>query len=342
MARGTAVIVSLLVLGLAPGVGAETLAASALRQNLFSSCFVNEQEGWVVGDLGRIFHTADGGSSWEVQDAGTKRPFVAVACPDENHVSVAGQGGQIAHSLDHGKTWQLQDSGTERQLLDIAFGSAARGIATGDYGLILRTEAGGKTWYTVPMPLDVKLPPDIAEVVQPGDVLLYKVVFADPDQVWIVGEFGVILHSEDGGQSWRPQESPVETTLFGAGFVDTRQGWAVGIESTLLHTTDGGQVWKRQKIKLPKDFVVPLGFSLSLYAVAVEGKYGWVVGDSGFLANTSDGGESWQLVRVPSLLRGTWFRGLSMLPGGHGYIVGARGMVLSTRRDAFTSLKRRD
>src|SRR5215470_10526539 len=58
----------------------EVIEANRLRQNLYSTCFVSEDEGWAVGDLGRIFHTTNGGLSWEIQDSGTKRPFVAITC----------------------------------------------------------------------------------------------------------------------------------------------------------------------------------------------------------------------------------------------------------------------
>ncbi|GIW42535.1 MAG: hypothetical protein KatS3mg076_3112 [Candidatus Binatia bacterium] len=320
---------------------AETVPAQKLRQNLFYSCFVSAEEGWVVGDLGMIFHTTDGAKTWEIQRAGTKRPFVAVTCPERNRVWVAGQAGQIAHSRDQGRTWTFQESGTDRQLLDIVFVDSRRGLAVGDYGIILRTDNGGETWTRIPMPTEVKLPPDIAEVVQPGDVLLYKVAFANPEEVWIVGEFGVILHSSDGGLTWESQESPVETTLFGVHFTDPLNGWATGIESTLIRTEDGGQTWRRVRIETPPDFFIPPGFSLSIYDVDVRGRVGWAVGDSGFLVNSTDGGKSWKMVRVPTILRSSWLRDVNLLPTGQGYIVGARGTVLSVDTDRFTMLKQR-
>src|SRR5262245_40740480 len=80
----------------AESAAAESIDAAHIRQGLFATCFVNEKEGWAVGDLGRIFHTVDGAKNWEVQSAGTKRPFVAVACLDSNTAWIAGQAGDIA------------------------------------------------------------------------------------------------------------------------------------------------------------------------------------------------------------------------------------------------------
>jgi photosystem II stability/assembly factor-like uncharacterized protein len=313
----------------------ERLSAAELRQNLYATCLVSEQEGWAVGDLGRIFHTVDGAKTWTRQDAGTKRPFVSIACPDKTNLWVAGQAGDIAHSADGAKTWQMQKSGTNRQLLDIAFANAQRGLAVGDFGTILRTDDGGATWTKIALPRDVKLPPEVAEVVDPGDVVLYSVVFADADHAWVVGEFGVILASADGGLTWHPQDSPVQTSLFGVSFADPQRGWAVGLESTLLATTDGGTSWKKQEVHPPK------GFPLALYDVEVRGNYGWAVGDNGFLLNSTDAGVTWQLVKVPVQMGSSWFRGVSLIPDGRGFIVGAKGLVLAADRNTFTASKER-
>ncbi len=319
----------------ASATAAQRLNAADLRQNLYAACVVSEREGWAVGDLGRIFHTADGAKTWERQDAETKRPFVSIACPDKRNLWVAGQAGAIAHSSDGAKTWQTQKSGTNRQLLDIAFPNALRGLAVGDFGTILRTDDGGATWTQIALPHDIKLPADVAEVVDPGDVVLYSVAFANPDAAWVVGEFGVILASADGGLTWHAQDSPVETSLFGVSFADAQRGWAVGLESTLLATTDGGASWKKQEVHPPK------GFALALYDVEVRGNYGWAVGDNGFLLNSTDAGMTWQPVKVPVQMGSSWFRGVSLIADGRGLIVGARGLVLAADRDTFTASKER-
>jgi photosystem II stability/assembly factor-like uncharacterized protein len=319
----------------ATAAAAQNWPAAEMRQNLFAGCFLNEREGWTVGDLGRIFHTVDGAKTWQQQGAQTKRPFVGLACVDAAHLWAAGQVGQIAHSVDGGKTWQMQTSGTDRQLLDIAFANAQRGMAVGDYGTMVRTDDGGATWSKVSIPADIKLPPEVAETVDPGDILLYDITFVDPDHAWVAGEFGVILASTDGGQTWHSQNSGVEETLFGVAFADQQHGWAVGLDATLLSTTDGGISWRKQEIETPK------GFSPALYAVAVLGNYGWAIGDKGYLLSSKDAGATWQRAKVPAQMGSSWFRAVSLLPEGRGFIVGATGMVLAADRDSFTSLKQR-
>ena len=323
-----------LIGGTAVGARAAKLPAADVRQNLFASCFVSNSEGWMVGDLGKIFHTTDGAQTWEVLDAGTKRPFVGITCPDNKHLWISGQAGEIAQSTDGGMTWQMQKSGTDHQLLDIHFVDLQHGLTVGDFGTVLRTEDGGATWTKVPLPQDMKLPPDVADVVEPGDVVLYTVSFGTADHVWVAGEFGVILTSADGGQTWHGQDSPVDSSLFGISFADEQRGWAVGIESTLLATTDGGITWRKQEVETPK------GFALALYDIEVRGQYGWAVGNSGYLLNSKDAGVTWHLVNVPVQMGSSWFRGLSLLPDGHGFVVGAKGLVLAANGSDFTPLKK--
>lgn len=326
---------ALAVGGVRVAAHAETFRAADMRRKLFSTCFVSERQGWAVGDLGRIFHTTDGAQTWQQQDAGTKRAFVAISCVDDRTLWVAGQSGQIAHSADGGATWHMQRSGTQRQLLDIAFADARRGLAVGDFGTILRTDDGGASWTTVPFPKSMKLPADVADIVDPGDVLLYAVSFVDAAHVWMAGEFGTILASADGGLTWQQQPTPVESTLFAITFADLQHGWAVGLDTTLLHTTDGGISWAKQEAEKPK------GFSPALYGVQVRGTYGWAVGDNGYLLNSVDAGASWHMVKVPVQMGSSWFSGLALRADGRGFVVGAGGLVLATDRDSFTPLKQR-
>jgi photosystem II stability/assembly factor-like uncharacterized protein len=313
--------------------GGEKLRPSEIRQNLFSACFFTAQEGWVVGELGSILHTSDGGKTFDKADAGTKTAFLSVACLPGGAVIVTGQYGLILRSQDNGATWEKLETGVERNLLGISFGNDRVGVAVGDYGTIVRTTDGGTTWTKVPLPEDIPLPEEIAEIIEPGDVLLYDVEFIDAERAWIVGEFGVIFATTDGGQSWVAQQSNIETTLFGVSFADSQNGWAVGLEQVMLHTTDGGQSWGEQRTAGRQ------GFVLGIYDVAVDGNYGWAIGDSGLLLQSTDAGRTWKQVELPIQVAANWFRGIAMTPGAVGYIVGSEGLILSTEREQFRDLK---
>ena len=66
------------------------------------------------------------------------------------------------------------------------------------------------------------------------------------DRVVAVGERGVIVFSDDNGQSWQQASVPVSVSLVAVQFVDARRGWAVGHFGVVLSTVDGGENWSLQ------------------------------------------------------------------------------------------------
>ena len=290
-----------------------------VRQSLFSTCFVNDREGWMVGELGRIFHTADGGATWDRQDAGTKRPFLSVACVDSRTAWVAGKEGIVYRTTDGGATWAQSTTGSDRHLFSIQFPNQQRGHGVGDFGTMIHTEDAGQHWTVAHVPPEVQLPESALDTgVDPGDVNLYALSYGDADHAWVVGEFGIIMASDDGGQTFHQQHGPVESTLFGVFFADAKRGWAVGLDSVILHTEDGGATWETQRC--------PVGQRL-LYDLAVRGDTGWLVGSSGTILKTSDGGKSWSVEPTAIELAANWIRSVGIAPTGGGLAVGAEGLV---------------
>src|SRR5262249_59124860 len=105
---------------------------------------------------------------------------------------------------------------------------------------------------------------------------LYSVSLADAYTGTAVGGDGVILRTDDGGQTWMPQFSGTLNALINVTFVDANTGWVV-IEnfSSILRTIDGGEHW------------TPRTIDRSAEAVAfADGTTGAVAGRLGFLRST--------------------------------------------------------
>lgn len=66
------------------------------------------------------------------------------------------------------------------------------------------------------------------------------------DKLIAVGERGLILCSDDSGNSWRQLSSPVSVTLTGVRFFDDKNGYAIGHGGIVLRTTNGGVDWEVQ------------------------------------------------------------------------------------------------
>src|SRR3989442_13364180 len=221
--RAAAALLGAFVAAIASAAGAP-VSLREVRQSLFGACFPTDRDGWMVGELGRIFHTADGGETWERQDAGTKRPFLTIACLDARSAWIAGKEGIVYGTTDGGATWREAKTGSSRHLFGLQFATPARGHGAGDFGTMIHTEDGGQTWTVARVGPEVELPASALDTgVDPGDVNLYAISYADPDHVCVVGEFGTIIASDDGGRTFRHQHAPVESTLFGVHFVDARR-----------------------------------------------------------------------------------------------------------------------
>lgn len=324
-------LIAALVVACAAVAGAEPVNLGEVRQNLFASCFPTDREGWMVGELGRIFRTDDGGASWQRQDADTKRPFLAMTCLDAKTAWIAGKEGIVYATRDGGATWTLLKTGSNRHVFALEFANGQRGHGAGDFGTMVHTEDGGATWTPSRVSEDVKLPESALDTgVEPGDVNLYGISYGDADHVWLAGEFGIILASTDGGLTWHQQPTPVESTLFGVRFIDAKRGWAVGVDSVILDTEDGGATWRLSHAPIA---------ARSLYDVFVRGNQGWIVGEAGTVLQSGDGGATWKVSPLPIQLAANWLRSVWLSSDSRGFAVGSEGLVMRIDGTTITRLR---
>ncbi len=106
-----------------------------------------------------------------------------------------------------------------------------------------------------------------------------------------VGDFGIVLLSDDAGRNWRQAKSvPVRSMLTAVSFVDDRRGWAVGHGGVVLATLDGGENWSMMH---------SAGADVSLLSVWFgDAAHGIAVGAFGFAMETRDGGRTWKRIPV--------------------------------------------
>lgn len=160
------------------------------------------------------------------------------------------------------------------------------------------------------------------------------------DRLVAVGERGVILLSDDNGNSWRQIQAPVSSTLTAVQFVDGQQGWAVGHAGVVLHSADGGESWKLQldgnraaqiEIKTARadqtnpqrlqaaELLVADGADKPFLALHFsDPQHGMVAGAYGLALRTEDGGQNWQ--SMMGAIPNGW--------GAHIYAISRRGPEL--------------
>lgn len=157
-----------------------------------------------------------------------------------------------------------------------------------------------------------------------GKGTFYSVNFPTRMSGWAVGSGGAIWHTNDGGESWGGQKSGVTADLTQVAFVGPEFGWTVGDEGTILHTEDGDSNWKKQNS----------GTSDNFWSVAfVTKQSGWAAGANGTILHTDDGGNSWK-PQNSGTVRG--LIGLSFTTTSSGWAVGQRGTILHTENGGIT------
>jgi photosystem II stability/assembly factor-like uncharacterized protein len=315
-----------------------TLApAAVLRDHLYGVKALSSSEAWAVGNYGAIYHTADGGRTWEPRDSGTKSPLFSIDFADAEHGWVVGRSGEILATSDAGKTWKPQKTpiADRKHFFRVRAIDARQAWAVGDWGAIAVTIDGGATWTDRSLPTLAIFPPetrpDRNEKLVLEDVVLYDVAWPDARHGYIAGEFATFLATSDGGATWTKRTMPTEKTIFGLAFRSPEEGWAVGIDGLVLHTTDGGRSWQVQHGNPEPATIDELAFTDALknpgmYGIAVADDTAIVVGDTGTLLISTDRGRTWTRRVLPEPDRFAWLRDVSLVPGARGVLVGAKGL----------------
>ena len=170
----------------------------------------------------------------------------------------------------------------------------------------------------------------------------YDLAAIDKDRIWVVGFYGKIIHSADGGQTWGIQESGTMDPLTGVSFVNPSKGWVTTLKGEILHTADGGETWLPQESGA-EDALMGVDF--------FDENYGWAVGAYNTILRTENGGNNWVRCSVPeeniedatglfietgeSILNAVSFDGPK-----NGWVVGEYGTAYSTNDGGMTWTKK--
>ncbi|MCW3092928.1 MAG: hypothetical protein JWP81_3997 [Ferruginibacter sp.] len=228
--------------------------------DLYRVKFVNENEGWAAGGrirmgetnesmrhderggVGYIYHTKDGGKTWDCQFAERGRHLFALDFVNENVGYASGERGFLVKTVDGGKHWKiLPTTGTLNWLYGMAFKDEHNGFAVGLNETLIKTTDGGKSWVELHAPADKKFY---------GFRSIYRDISFNGNTGCIVGQNGSVLVSHDGGDTWEPSATYFQNDLRelmdlrSVQFVTPQKGYAVGeLGTMIMMTEDGGRNW---------------------------------------------------------------------------------------------------
>lgn len=212
---------------------------------------------WMVGANGKIVRSDDSGVTWGMQSSGTHTGLQAVAAWSSRRAVAAGGGGRVVATVDGGATWTPLAVPVRPglQFLAAAIDPAERLWLLGERGTALVSENGGV---------------DFADRSDPRDVAWNAVAFSSRDRGWMVGEFGEIRRTSDGGATWQAI-APLPRSLMSSAACGGGRGVAVGLDGLIAVSDDDGATWR----------VLPPPTSEHLLGVACGDGWWAAVGDRG-------------------------------------------------------------
>lgn len=238
------------------------------------------------------------------------RPLLAIARAGEFLVAV-GSRGMIVRSEDGGKSWNQATVPVEADLLAVHFPTAVDGWVVGHNGVILHSSDAGRTWVKQ---FDGRVAAEVFKkyyAAQGGEAAAkavanvernYKagpalpwldVWFENAQRGFVVGSFGMIAATADGGKTWEPWLERIDDDR------SLNLNSIRGVAGKIVVAGERGMVFeldrKRQRFK-----AIPTGYAGSFFGIVGTPEVVLAFGLRGVAYRSGDGGATWQPLTLPS------------------------------------------
>jgi photosystem II stability/assembly factor-like uncharacterized protein len=291
--------------------------------------FIDQSEGWAVGDDGVIWHSIDGGANWERQKTGTRAslrslhfltPYTGWAVGRSEIASGGGSVGIMLRTTDGGIHWDEVGTNAMPGLHAVQFFDEKHGIICGDGSSafpsgIFTSSDGGHTWRQT---MGVKLPSCRAAS-----------FFAGSNAGVVAGAWSRLgTISMDGAYREADFDPLAGRTLHAVSTSTTKHSpssaYAVGDGGAVLVSSDRGKSWGFANLGLSPDVLAVCDFR----CVSSVGPHVWVAGKpGGFVLHSADNGKNWEVQKTELPLP---IYGIHFLSEQIGWMVGELGSIFGT------------
>jgi photosystem II stability/assembly factor-like uncharacterized protein len=250
-----------------------------------------------VGERGLAVYSDDGGSSWQQASVPVSVTLTGVSFPSSESGWAIGHAGVVLHSKDGGRSWLKQIDGVELAQLEL---NAAQN--SGDERRIRLAN----------------------QLIADGaDKPLLAVHFWDERRGVVLGAYGLIFGTEDGGKSWTSWMGRLDNPMgmhLNAISVEGDRIFIAGEQGLLLRSTDSGVSFQLLKP----------GYNGSWFAVTQRAEYVVLAGLRGTVYASADGGYSWSQSVVPAPVT---ILSTVRVPDGRVIYANQAGQILSSQKD---------
>lgn len=260
-----------------------------------------------VGVRGLIIGSDDQGRTWRQLACPVTSDLLGLHFPTPTKGWIVGHDGVVLHSADGGLSWSRQlDGRSTARLLQAHF--AARAAAGDTNAARLADE----------VKLNYENGPEQA---------LMDVWFEDERQGFVVGSFGTILHTSDGGKTWNSWMEYVESPTM------VHYNAIRGIAGEIYMASEKGIVFRLDRAR--QRFVArSTGYGGSFFALAGNEHTLLAIGLRGNAYRSRDQGLSWERVNTGIAASLT---GATRLADGRLALVSQNGRLLLEAADQFAA-----
>jgi photosystem II stability/assembly factor-like uncharacterized protein len=286
----------------------------------------NDKRSMYIGTQRGLFHTADGGESWQDMglETGEKDIYSILLHPgDPKTIYVGLDYAAIAKTTDGGKSWRMLPTVQPAGALDGCFPVRVLRMALDpsnpdelyaamEVGGIIRSLDGGETWEDMSEPLiemskqshlKSKILSD-SETEGMMDLHALTISSVQPGKVWIANRMGLFV-SEDRGEHWQEfgikrysdlaygrdiMVSPHDPKVFYAALSKSSRGDA----GSLCRSADTGETWQRVDHDIEINSTV-----MSLTVSGDDPDRVYFAARLGQIFGTEDGGKTWDSMPLP-------------------------------------------
>lgn len=246
----------------------------------------------MVGELGRIAYSDDQGDTWQLAKVPVSVTLTAVSFPTPSLGWAVGHDGVILHSRDRGETWELQMDGNQFNAIVLEQVNELVRQKDEEIANAEETELDELELQREDL---MFFRSDAEMAVREGATRPFMDLWFQDDQKGIVvGAFGMIFRTTDGGAHWEPlidrMDNPDGFHYYGI----TRSGdnlFIAGELGMLFRSEDNGDSWLRLDAPYEGSYFGITGHPDGDFLLA----YG--LGGNTFVSN--DSGESWSEVDKP-------------------------------------------
>lgn len=240
-----AIALSSSVMALQDVLETPSMETSKATQSLLLDVAVAGTNYVAVGERGHIIFSRDQGKSWEQAQVPVSSTLTAITFVDKTNGWAVGHGGVVLATTDGGKVWIKQLDGNQANQMVIK--AAQDKIVKLESSLAAASEDQvGDIEYAIEN-AGYALEDSKADAAVGASKPLLDVWFKDKNTGFVVGAYGYIFRTDDGGKTWHDWSNRIQNSdRFHYNAITQITGGAlfiVGEAGNIFRSTNGGDSW---------------------------------------------------------------------------------------------------